>query len=297
MTIALPARPDTVPVTPAVVTSPLVPLMTGRTVRYANLDLAASAPPLRAVADHMAELLPHYASVHRGAGYASQVSTAVLERARGTVGRFLGARPDDVVVFTRNTTDALNLLARAVPGTVLCLDAEHHANLLPWTGGPHRVLPAASTITRTLDDLRAALAAEPVALVAVTGAGNVTGELLPLAGIAALAHAAGARLAVDAAAQLAPHRRIDLATAGSTTSPCPGTSSTPPTAPACWSGDGTGSTRPRRTSPAAARAATSPPAAAPPTSSGPRPRSATRAAPRTCWAPRRPRGRAAPWTP
>ena len=56
----------------------------------------------------------------------------MLEAARGTVGAFLGARPDDVVVFGRNTTDALNLLAAAVPGEVVCLDVEHHANLLPW---------------------------------------------------------------------------------------------------------------------------------------------------------------------
>jgi selenocysteine lyase/cysteine desulfurase len=182
-------------------------------VRYANLDLAASAPPLRSVVDHVAELLPYYASVHRGAGYASQVSTAVLERARDTVGRFLGARTDDVVVFTRNTTDALNLLSRAVPGDVLCLESEHHANLLPWLDGPHRVLPVATTIAQTLRDLRAALAAGPIALVTVAGAGNVTGELLPLAEIADIAHAAGARLAVDAA-QLAPHRRVDIAATG-----------------------------------------------------------------------------------
>jgi selenocysteine lyase/cysteine desulfurase len=198
---------------PRVSAAPRVPLVTGESARYANLDLAASAPPLQSVVDHIGELLPYYASVHRGAGYASQVSTSVLERARDTVGRFLGARTDDVVVFTRNTTDALNLLAKAVPGAVLCLDAEHHANLLPWLRGPHRVLPAAPTIAQTLDDLRTALAATPIALVTVAGAGNVTGELLPLAEIADIAHAAGARLAVDAA-QLAPHRRIDLAATG-----------------------------------------------------------------------------------
>ena len=105
------------------------------TCRYANLDLAASAPALTAVAEHVAELLPYSASVHRGAGYASRVCTAVLEQARGTVAGFLGARSDDVVVFTRNTTDALNLLAGCVPGSVLTLDVEHHANLLPWRAG------------------------------------------------------------------------------------------------------------------------------------------------------------------
>ena len=121
------------------------------------------------------------------------------------------------MVFTRNTTDALNLLATAVPGAVLCLDVEHHANLLPWRSAradaAHRTLPAASTVEETLAALEAALRATPTALLTVTGASNVTGEVLPLRRIAAIAHAAGARVAVDAA-QLAPHRRVDLAATG-----------------------------------------------------------------------------------
>jgi len=190
-----------------------VPVVDGTTVPHANLDLAASAPALQYVADRVAALLPYHASVHRGAGYASQVCTAALEAARRTVGRFVGARADDVVVFTRNTTDALNLLAGAVPGSVLCLDVEHHANLLAWRGGSHRILRAAATVDATLTDLRDALADTPTALVAVTGASNVTGEVLPLAEIARIAHEAGARIVVDAA-QLAPHRRVDIESAG-----------------------------------------------------------------------------------
>ncbi|MEU7996662.1 aminotransferase class V-fold PLP-dependent enzyme [Micromonospora sp. NPDC049060] len=77
-----------------------------------NLDYAATAPCARAAADAVAELLPWYASVHRGAGALSRRCTLAYERARQTVGDFLGARADDHVVFTRNTTDALNLLAR-----------------------------------------------------------------------------------------------------------------------------------------------------------------------------------------
>src|SRR4051794_4997878 len=188
-----------------------VPLVTGEWVRAANLDLAASAPALRAVADHVAELLPHHASVHRGAGYASQVCTAVVERGRDAVAAFVGAREDDVVVFTRNTTDALNLLAGCVPGAVLRLDLEHHATLLAWRSG--RVLETAPTVEQTLDRLADALAHEAFALVAVTGASNVTGEVPPLRRIVELAHAAGARVVVDAA-QLAPHRRVDLAATG-----------------------------------------------------------------------------------
>jgi selenocysteine lyase/cysteine desulfurase len=190
-----------------------VPLVTGGTAEYANLDLAASAPALETVAAHVADVLPLLSSVHRGAGYLSQVSTALLERARECVGEFAGARATDVVVFTRNTTDALNLLATAVPGRVLCLDVEHHANLLPWRDVPHRTLPAAATVEETLAALETALHTTPTALLTVTGASNVTGEVLPLRRIAAIAHAAGARVAVDAA-QLAPHRRVDLAATG-----------------------------------------------------------------------------------
>jgi len=204
----------TQPKLPAVTGADLrVPLVTGGWTRYANLDYAASAPALREVAEHVERVLPYYASVHRGAGYASQVCTGLLERARETVGEFVGARDDDVVIFTRNTTDALNLLAGCVPGAVLCLDIEHHANLLPWRVGPHRALRAASTVERTLEDLAAALAATPTALLAITGASNVTGEVLPLDRVVAIAHAAGARVVLDAA-QLAPHRRIDLTATG-----------------------------------------------------------------------------------
>ena len=187
-----------------------IPLVNGDRLPYANLDCAASAPALRVVADRVNELLPYYSSVHRGAGYSSALCTELFEQARATVAEFVGARPDDVTVFCRNTTDALNLLARAVPGPVLFLDLEHHANLLPWQGVEHRCVLAGTTQRATLVGLRAELEARPAALVAITGASNVTGELLPIAEIARLAHAYDARVVVDAA-QLAPHRRIDIA--------------------------------------------------------------------------------------
>ena len=189
----------------------LVPVLGGGTVRHVNLDVAASAPALDAVVQHVARVIPYYSSVHRGSGYASQASTALVESARATVARHVGARDDDLVVFTRNTTDALNLLASAVPGDTVVLDLEHHANLLPWRS--RRVVVGRSTIVETLAALRDELAAAPAALVSVTGASNVTGEVLPIAEIAALAHDHGARLAVDAA-QLLPHRRVDLAASG-----------------------------------------------------------------------------------
>ena len=190
-----------------------VPLVQGGTARYANFDYAASAPALAQVTDRLQDLLPYYASVHRGAGYASRVSTECYESARGSVARFLDACDDQVVVFTRNTTDSLNLLAACVPGETVVLDIEHHANFLPWTRNGRRVVTAARTVAETLIRLEAELAARPAALLAITGASNVTGEVLPVAEVAALAHRHGARLLCDAA-QLAPHRRISLRDSG-----------------------------------------------------------------------------------
>ena len=199
-----------------------VPLANGGTIDYANFDGAATAAPLQAVADRVAEVLPYYSSVNRGAGWHSQVSTTLYEEARRSIGAFVGARPDDVTVLTRNTTDALNLLASALPygadrspGRVLVLDAEHHANLLPWHESPGgaTVLSTPDTIAETLVALAAELERRPYVLVAVTGASNVTGETLPLAEIAGLAHRAGARVVVDGA-QLLPHRRFSLSDAG-----------------------------------------------------------------------------------
>jgi selenocysteine lyase/cysteine desulfurase len=195
-----------------------VPLLDGRRVRYANLDYAATAPALTSVAERVNHVLPLAGSVHRGAGVPSQVASALYEAARASVGRAVGARPDDLVVFTRNTTDATNLLASAVPagaGDVVTLDVEHHANLLPWqrTAGGHRCVAHAATIEETFARLEAALAARPTALLALTGASNVTGETLPLERAVALAHRHGARLFVDGA-QLAPHRLIALAGLG-----------------------------------------------------------------------------------
>ncbi|CAN7415505.1 aminotransferase class V-fold PLP-dependent enzyme [Arthrobacter sp. LjRoot78] len=193
------------------------PLIQGGHVRYANLDYGASAPALSVVSAYLNEILPYYASVHRGAGYASQISTSVYENARNIVRGFVGGRPDDSVIFTRNTTDSLNLLAGCLPvadgrhtGEVLYLDIEHHANLLPWQGVPHRSVVAASTLKATLESLRTELRQGDISLLAVTGASNVTGEILPIRELAALAHEHGARIVVDAA-QLAPHRRIDIA--------------------------------------------------------------------------------------
>jgi selenocysteine lyase/cysteine desulfurase len=194
-----------------------VPLVSGEQVRYVNLDCAASPPCLRAAHDAVQSALPWYGSVNRGAGFASAVSTRLLASARESIRSFVGARGDDLVIFTRHTTEALNLLAAALPGdtTVVVFGGEHHANLLPW----RRARCVQLEVPRRREEIVAraaqALAALPSRrkLLAVTGASNVTGELWPLEDLCAAARRHGARVAVDAA-QLAAHRRVDLASLG-----------------------------------------------------------------------------------
>ncbi|MEU2521243.1 aminotransferase class V-fold PLP-dependent enzyme [Streptomyces pseudogriseolus] len=210
-----------------------VPLVTGGEVTYAALDQAASAPALQRVWDDVAAYAPYYGSVHRGAGYLSQLSTDLFENARRTVAEFLdcriedspgearsgkgggGRREGDQLVFTRSTTDSLNLLAAALPDgcEVFVFETEHHAALLPWQrAGRVTFLDAPDSPAQAVATLERALAARDPhgpALVCVTGASNVTGELWPVRELAAAAHAHGARIVLDAA-QLAPHRAVSV---------------------------------------------------------------------------------------
>lgn len=194
-----------------------VPLVTGGTAEYVDLDVAATAPPLHEVVEAVEGFLPWYGSAHRGSGYRSIVATRTYEAAREVVRDFLNAPADHVVIFTRNTTDSINLLASALPsGTaVITFDGEHHANLLPWRLTEVRHLPCppepslvAPMVEREVSEIRSEDPERPV-LVAVTAASNVTGEIWPVKEIAAAAHTAGARVFVDAA-QAAPHIPLDL---------------------------------------------------------------------------------------
>lgn len=191
-----------------------VPLVTGGEVTYAALDYAASAPALRRVWDDVAAYAPYYGSVHRGAGYLSQLSTDLFENARRTVVEFLDCRDDDQLIFTRSTTDSLNLLAAALPADcqVFVFETEHHASLLPWRQARVTYLDAPRTPAEAVAGLERALADRDPhgpALVCVTGASNVTGEIWPVRELAAAAHAHGARIVLDAA-QLAPHHPVSV---------------------------------------------------------------------------------------
>ena len=194
-----------------------VPLLDGRRVPYVNLDNAASTPPLVDVARAVDEFMPFYSSVHRGTGFKSRLSTVAYDQAHAIIGRFVGADPQtNTVIFGKNTTEAINKLAWRLPlgpdAVVITTQLEHHSNDLPWRPRAHVVHVHVLRDGRLdEDDFDRQLAryAGRVALVAVSGASNVSGFIQPIHRLARKAHAAGALILVDAA-QLAPHRRVDM---------------------------------------------------------------------------------------
>jgi selenocysteine lyase/cysteine desulfurase len=191
------------------------PCADGRSRRYVNLDYAASTPVMADVWEAVEAFVPFCSSVHRGTGMKSQVATEAYESARGDVAAFVGARPSDDVVFVRNTTEAINLLSASLPeGTrVLSTPVEHHANMLPWRRHDVELLPFTRSPAGLLDVAEQRLRRGRFDVLAVTGASNVTGEVWPVAALARIAHKYGTKLFVDAA-QLAPHRAIDMAASG-----------------------------------------------------------------------------------
>ena len=191
-----------------------VPCVDGLERPYLNLDAAASTSALSEVAERVAQFLPWYSSVHRGAGYKSQLATAAYESAREQIRCFAGrAGSDDVAIICRNTTEAINHLAyrlRLAPTDVVVTTVvEHHANLLPWARvATCRFVECEPDGTFDAAAVRAALGTEPKPrLLAITGASNITGWLPPLEAIISDAHARGIPVLVDAA-QLAPHRPL-----------------------------------------------------------------------------------------
>lgn len=194
------------------------PLLDGSRRVYINFDNAASTPALKSVQQTVNDFLIFYSSVHRGTGFKSQISTHAYEESRRIVMDFLSADPEQhTCIFGKNTTEAINKLARRFPFTeqrniVLTSGMEHHSNDLPWRSAAHTIHAALTPDGKLdIDDLRTKLEiyGSRLALVAITGASNVTGNLNPIHQIAEWAHAAGAQIAVDCA-QLAPHRKVDM---------------------------------------------------------------------------------------
>jgi selenocysteine lyase/cysteine desulfurase len=191
----------------------VVPTADGREVEFANFDHAASTPALIAVRNAVEAVARTYSSVHRGNGWTSRVTSRWYEEAREEVAAFVDAREGDQVVFTRNTTDALNLLAHALPRdtSVFVFRTEHHASLLPWRGRRTVRLDVPGSAEDAVILLDEALEANAAThrLVVLAGASNVTGEHWPVDELAAVARRHGARVVLDAA-QLAPHGPVSL---------------------------------------------------------------------------------------
>ena len=206
--------------TPLVGDDVKVPVLDGSVRRHVNLDCAATTPASLGVALAVERFLPWYSSVHRGTGAKSRYSSERYEQARETLLRFVGADPaTHVALFPRNTTEALNVVAFRLglcrDDVVLTTEVEHHANLLPWRRFAQlRYVRVDAHGVFDLDEVTARLDEKPVPKVlAITGASNVTGWMPALPAIAAAARDRGIRVVVDAA-QLAPHRPINMSRLG-----------------------------------------------------------------------------------
>jgi cysteine desulfurase/selenocysteine lyase len=194
--------------------------------RLVFLDSAASAPKPQVVIDAVADMYAHhYANVHRGIYELSEDATGRFEGARRRMARFIGAPSEREVVFVRNATEAINLVAYSWGRTnveagdrVVTTQLEHHANIVPWQQLTKEVGATLDYVAITddgrldMDDLRAKLAARPK-LLAVAQVSNALGTINPLREIVELAHEAGALVLVDAA-QGAPHMPVDVAAMG-----------------------------------------------------------------------------------
>lgn len=190
------------------------------------LDSGASSQKPTPVLEAMGKFArTSYANVHRGAYRLSVASTEAYEAARGRVARFIGADDHREVIFTRGTTTAINTIAfgwgmeNLGPGDrILSTEMEHHANLVPWqmvarrTGATLDHIPITDDFRLDMEVFEEKLG-EDVKMVAVTGMSNVLGTIPDVGRISRLAHDHGARVLVDAA-QLVPHRRVDVGELG-----------------------------------------------------------------------------------
>ena len=191
------------------------------------LDSAASAQKPRAVIDAMVQAMEtQYANVHRGLHWMSERTTDAYEATRDAVARLLNAPSRDEVVFTKNTTEAINLVAYSYgrgilqPGQAVVISAmEHHANLVPWQmlrdshGIELRVAPITDAGELDMAGLENCLRDGKVGLVSVTHMSNVLGTVVPAARVAALAHEYGARVMFDGS-QAVVHRAVDVQAIG-----------------------------------------------------------------------------------
>ena len=186
------------------------------------LDNAATTQKPRCVIDTISELYcTTNANVHRGVHHLSQVATTAMENARETVRRFIGAKHSHEIIFTRGTTESINLVASSFSGTflkagdeVIISTMEHHSNIVPWQmlrdriGITLRVIPMTADSALDMEAYRQ-LMNERTRLVSVTHVSNVLGVTNPVKEIIDIAHSHGVPVLIDGA-QSTPHIRIDV---------------------------------------------------------------------------------------
>ena len=180
------------------------------------LDNAATTQKPRCVIDAISdEYCNVNANVHRGVHFLSQQATDLHEQSRQTVRRFIGAQSASEIVFTRGTTESINLLASCLSRVttrreVIVSTVEHHSNIVPWqlNGFTVRPIPMADDGTPDLDAY-ALMFTDDTALVAVTQVSNVLGTVNPLADIIRIAHSRGVQVLVDGA-QSVPHMPVNV---------------------------------------------------------------------------------------
>lgn len=186
------------------------------------LDSGASAQKPRAVIDAMTRMYEHtYANVHRGIYHLSQAATDEFEKAREAVARFIGAPESREIIFTRNATEAINLVAYSwgqnflKPGDeVLISHLEHHANIVPWQllrdrhGIVLKVAPIDDSGALVWDEFLRLLGPK-TKLVAMAHVSNTLGTVLPVADIVGAAHETGAKVLIDGS-QAVQHMPVDV---------------------------------------------------------------------------------------
>jgi cysteine desulfurase/selenocysteine lyase len=194
---------------------------------FVFLDSAASAQKPRAVIDAMRNAMEtQYANVHRGLHWMSERTTDAYEAARDAVAALMNAPDRDEIVFVRNSTEAINLVAHSFgrnmlrPGqAVLISDMEHHSNIVPWQilrdahGTELRVAPITDSGELDMTAFEALLSDGRVGLVAITHMSNVLGTVTPAERIVRLAHEHGAKVLFDGS-QAIVHRAVDVQAIG-----------------------------------------------------------------------------------
>ncbi len=187
------------------------------------LDSAASAQKPRAVIDAMSQAMEtQYANVHRGLHWMSERTSDAYEAVRDQTAAFLNAASREEIVFTRNATESINLIAHSYGRGVLqagqavvVSEMEHHANLVPWQmlrdahGVELRIAKITDAGEIDFASLETQFADGKVALLAVTHMSNVLGTYTPAERLAAFAHQRGARILLDGS-QAVVHRAVDV---------------------------------------------------------------------------------------